>query len=100
MPEPYCVQFTMRAADDLEAVFDFVSEDSPQSAVRLVERLLAAIDSLQLLPHRYNVSKGSAALGERIRSMPVRPYLVRYSIDEARRVITILSVRHGARQTD
>jgi len=32
--------------------------------------------------------------------MPVPPFLVRYHVDEARQLVTILSVRHGARRPE
>jgi addiction module RelE/StbE family toxin len=90
----------MRAAADLEEIFEYVEKDSPENAARLIRRLLTAIDSLQFMPNRNKPIKGAAALGEQIRSMPVRPYLIRYHVKDSTRVVTILSVRHGARRQE
>ena len=63
----------------------------------MVGRLLDAVDGFETLPHRYKVvaNRGSA---DEVRSMPVGNYLVRYHVDDTRRIVTILSVRHGARK--
>jgi toxin ParE1/3/4 len=97
MPDIYRISFTMKAADDLEEVFEYVQKDSPQNALKLIRRLLDGIDSLQILPHRHKLAEGADALGEPIRSMPMRPHLIRYHVDDSTRIVTILSVRHGAR---
>jgi plasmid stabilization system protein ParE len=33
-------------------------------------------------------------------SMPVRHYLIRYHVDDSQRVVTILTIRHGARRPE
>ena len=98
MPDTYVVRITPRALADLEAIFDFISRDSPQNAAAMIARLLDAVDGLDILPHRFDVPRVGIVRGRQIRSMPVRPYLVRYRIDEARKVVYVLRVRHGARR--
>lgn len=63
----------------------------------MIGRLLDAVDALDILPHRYKVVANPEAVGTEIRSMPVGNYLVLYHVDDDSRVVTILSVRHGAR---
>ena len=98
MPETYRIRYTLRAADHLREIFDYIERDSPRNATRMIERLLIAIDSLDTMPHRYNVVKNTAQLGEDVRSMLIRPYFIRYHVDERERVVTILSVCHSARE--
>ncbi len=100
MPETYRIRYTLRAADHLREIFDYIERDSPRNATRMIERLLNAIDSLDTMPHRYNVVNNSEQLGEDVRSMSIRPYLIRYHVDERERVVTILSARHAARRPD
>ena len=97
MPPVYRVNLTLDVADKLEEIFTYIKQDSPENAARMVERLLAAMEGLNILPHRYKVVANSAEVGEEIRSMPVGKYLVRYHINERIRTVTILSARHGAR---
>jgi toxin ParE1/3/4 len=100
MPQTYRIIYTRRAADELTAIFTYIEHDSPRNAARLIERLLSSIESVDLFPHRHKVVKNADELGEEVRSMPVRPYLIRYHIDDKNSAVTILSVRHGARQPD
>lgn len=98
MPEDYGIRITPRALADLEAIFEHINRSSPQNATKMIRTLLDAIDGLNILPHRYDVPRVGYVRGRQIRSMPVRPYLVRYRIDEKNGVVLILRVRHGARR--
>jgi plasmid stabilization system protein ParE len=85
----YCVKLTRRAGGHLQDIFDYIEKDSPQNAAKMIERLLDAIDSLDLFPQRYKVVKNEDLVGEEIRSMSVRPYLVRYHVNESAQVVTM-----------
>jgi plasmid stabilization system protein ParE len=98
MPDAYRIRITPRALANLEGIFDFIQRDSPQNAREMIRRLLDSIDDLRMLPYRYAVPRTGAARSRAIRSMPVRPYLVRYRIDENRKAVFILRIRHGARR--
>jgi addiction module RelE/StbE family toxin len=98
MPDTYRIRITPRALADLESAFHFIRRDSPQNAAEMIRRLLDAIDGLEILPHRYDVPRTGRPRGRRVRSMPVRPYLGRYRIDDKAKVVFILRVRHGARR--
>lgn len=97
MPPTYRVNLTARAAEHLEEIYRYIERHSPDNAARMINRLLDAIDALDTLPHRYNVVSDPGAVGEELRSMPVGNYLVRYHVNDRIRLVTIVSVRHGAR---
>lgn len=94
----YRIKFTRNAADHLQEIFDYIEKDSAQNASRMIGRIVDAIDALEQLPHRYRVLPGVDTHGVEVRSMPVPPYLVRYHVDDVNFVVTVLSVRHGARR--
>ena len=71
----------MRAAAELEAIVAYIAQFSPQNSARMGNRLLNAIASLDILPKRYPLLETGRLAGE-IRSMPLRPYLIRYRVDE------------------
>ncbi len=98
MPETYFIRITPRALADLQSIFDFIRTDSPQNAAKMIRTIMDSIDKLEIFPHRHAVPRGEILDNRDIRSMVVRPYLVRYRIDENRRVVYILRVRHGASQ--
>ena len=98
MPDTYHIRITPRALADLEGIFTYIRTHSPDNAAKVIEGLITAIDSLDIFPHRYRVPRVGFVRGELIRSMPVPPFLVRYRIDERRKAVHILRVRHGARR--
>jgi addiction module RelE/StbE family toxin len=98
MPDTYRIRITPRALADLEGIFEYIRQDSPQNAAKMIGALLDAIDSLEMLPRRFDVPRTGSVRGRKIRSMPVRPYLVRYRIEEREKIVHILRVRHGARR--
>ena len=98
MPAAYHIRITPRALADLECIFNHISENSPQNAARMIRALTDAIDGLDSLPYRFNVPRGGSVKGRQVRSMPVKPYLVRYRVDERRKAVHILRVCHGARR--
>lgn len=99
MQPTHRVLIAPRALADLEEVFEYIRQDSPQNAARFIGRLIDAIDGLNILPYRFNVPRNGLVRGRQVRSMPVPPYLVRYRIDDAKKLVYVLRVRHGARRT-
>jgi plasmid stabilization system protein ParE len=98
MPDIYRIRFSEAASIDLVGIFDFIRQDSPQNAAASIRGLLSAIDSLEILPHRYPVVEDSLRLlRKELRSMPVPPFKVRYQVDDLRLAVTVVGVRHGAR---
>jgi len=98
MPDIYRIRFSEAASIDLEGIFDFIRQDSPQNAAAVIRGLLSAIDSLEILPHRYPVLEDSLRLlGRELRSMPVPPFKVRYHVDDLGLAVIVVGVRHGAR---
>ncbi|HUB27219.1 MAG TPA: type II toxin-antitoxin system RelE/ParE family toxin [Tepidisphaeraceae bacterium] len=77
---------------------EYIQRDSPGNASRMAERIVVAINSLEIFPHRYGIARVPIAMRVTIRSMSVWPYLVRYEIDESRQTVNIISIRHGARR--
>jgi addiction module RelE/StbE family toxin len=98
MADRYHILITPRALADLTAIFDYISQDSPRNAAKMIRTLLDAIDGLEILPYRFDVPRTGYVHGRQIRSMPVRPYLVRYRVEASTKIVRILRVRHGARR--
>jgi plasmid stabilization system protein ParE len=70
------VRWTAQAADDLQAIHDFIARDSPRYARAEVERILAAIDQLEELPDCGRVV--SEYQRDEIREVIERPYRLVY----------------------
>ncbi len=98
MADGYLIVPAPQATADLDAIFDEVAKDSPQNALRVIERILDAIDSLKTFPNR-TIVQGRGATGKSpVRSLPVQSWIVFFRVLEDQKVVRILRVRHGARR--
>lgn len=98
MPATYAILFTKRAATDLDAIFSYISRQSPASAAPFIRKLVDAIDSLAIFPRRYRLIYPHLRTRRGTRMMVVWPYLIYYRILEDQRAVRIITVRHGARR--
>ena len=95
MPDRYRVQTMPRASGDIVGICSYIEKDSPQNAASVAQMLVDAIDSLEILPHRYKVHERRKDPAKTVRSMPVPPFIVYYRVVDRLRAVEILTVRHG-----
>src|SRR5947208_9642958 len=98
MPELYHVNTSPRALFDLDDIYKFIAKSSPQNAQRFVSTLVQAIDRLQSMPKRYRVYQRNRRRKTALRRMPVGMYLIYYCVDDVRRSVEVLTIRHGMRR--
>jgi len=81
------VRWTTQAADDLQAIYDFIGRDSEQYAQVIVEGILAVIDNLEQFPllGRTVPEKSRDDLRELIKP----PYRIVYRVSEVIFILTI-----------
>jgi toxin ParE1/3/4 len=82
------VRWTTQAADDLQAIYDFIGRDSEQYAQVIVEGILAAVDGLEQFPFlgRMVPERHREDLRELIRP----PYRIVYRVGKAVHILTIV----------
>ena len=82
-----------RAEHDLDALTDYIAQDSPQAALRIYNTIRQSVERLVSFPQI-----GRAGRVERTRELviPKLPYIVVYSI--ASQEIRILAVLHTSRK--
>jgi len=83
------VVITDPARDDIRDIGDYVRQDSPGAASRLVGSLLTACDKLALHPNRY-----PPVAGLELRRRPHGSYLIFYRVSS---IIEIVRILHAAR---
>jgi plasmid stabilization system protein ParE len=98
MPDTYRTIIRPQAATDLERVFAYIEQHSPQNARKVAGRLIAAVDSLEILPRRHKVHSSSRDRSRVVRSMSVRPYIVYYRVLEPQKAVEVLTIWHGSRR--
>ena len=81
------VRWTTQAADDLDAIYDFIARDSPQYAQLIVEGILAAVDSLEQFP-LLGRAVPERQRGE-LRELIKPPYRIVYRVGEVIHILTI-----------
>ena len=86
------VRWTPQAADDLQAIYDFIGRDSPHYAQVVVEDLLAAVDRLERFPLMGR--QVPERQREDLRELIKPPYRIVYRIGE---VILILTIFRASR---
>lgn len=83
-----------QAADDLENIYRWIAKDNRSSAVMVLNRLLDAIE--MIIPAFPNIGRAGKIHSTREWVISGLPYIIVYTIDEARDVISIIGVFHGA----
>jgi plasmid stabilization system protein ParE len=81
----------------LEGIHQHIEKDSPENAAS-VAAIIDAIDSLELLPHRYPVYQGRRQPSEVVRRMPVPPFLIYYRANDLNRAVHVVAILHGKRR--
>jgi addiction module RelE/StbE family toxin len=87
------VEWTESAISDVAEIRAYIEQFNPDAAVDVAESLIEAGDRLALLP-----GHGRPIGSFRRELTTVRPYVIRYSVQDGR--VSILRVRHGARVPD
>ncbi len=87
------VVYTSAALDRLEAIRSHIARDSPAAAKRVVERLIAAAESLGTFPQCGVVGRKP---GTRRLALPDLPYSLDYRV--RRDVVEILAIWHAAQR--
>jgi toxin ParE1/3/4 len=90
------VVLTRRALADLDAIADYIGQDSPQRALDFTRALRDKCKDLGDLPEAWPVKQGWNPMGARIRHW--RGYLIVYVVLAQR--IDVLHVVNGARDLD
>ncbi|HVA69428.1 MAG TPA: type II toxin-antitoxin system RelE/ParE family toxin [Candidatus Binataceae bacterium] len=97
---PYRVDLTLRAERDLEHLYEWIAAASSIAAARWFNGLEDAILSLERFPRRCAVAPESRRTRRRLRHLfhGAKPdiYRVVFQLDEKRKVVSVLTIRHGA----
>jgi plasmid stabilization system protein ParE len=92
----YRVIISPEAWGDLDGFLRYISRHSPANAIKVIDRLLAEIDALEIFPKRYAKWRHQRREGRELRSMPSRPFRILYEVLEEHGVVRVVAVQHGA----
>jgi len=98
----YLVDFAARAVHDLEILYVEKNAAESHAAACWYNGLEQAVYTLASYPHRCPIAPEARRAKRKLRHLLYcqKPsvYRVIYEVDERRRVVQVLAVRHGARQ--
>jgi toxin ParE1/3/4 len=99
----YAVEFTGRAERDLQDLYEFIFAQRSVAGRRWFNGLVKAIYTLEEFPRRCPRAPESRRANGPLRHLlygsKPNVYRILFEIDEARQILWILTVRHGARDT-
>lgn len=99
----YAVELTRRAERDLDDLYEFVSAEGSVLAHVWFSNLEKAIFALERFPRRCPGAPEARRAGCPLRHLlyGTKPniYRVLYEIDETKKLVRVLTIRHGARDT-
>ena len=95
----YKLEITDRAHDDLDEILTYISETlcAPMAAASLIKSLEDCYDLLKSNPLIYPLSVIPKLAKKKIRRVPVKKYLVLYTVDKKASVVHIYRIVYGAR---
>jgi len=98
----YLVEFTARAARDLEILYREKNAAESDAAIRWYNGLEESVYALTRFPQRCPVApearKGKRKLRHLLYGKKPHVYRAIYEIDERRQIVWVLTIRHGARR--
>jgi addiction module RelE/StbE family toxin len=87
------LRYKARALADLEAIYDYIAQDDPTAARRVVQRIVRSIGRLAIIPLS---GRPGVVRGTRILAVPGLPYVVIHRVRE--NTLDIIAVLHSARR--
>lgn len=98
----YDILYTAKARDDLSDIYEYIAFhlSEPQTAAGIYERILSSVRSLEDFPLRNALTDGEPWRSKGLRKIPVKNYLVFYTVDEEKKAVHIIRIMYGARDID
>lgn len=97
----YLVEFSTQAEVDLRVLYLEKNAAESKAAARWFNKLESALEGLAALPHRCPLAPEAAKINIELRQLLYgkKPHVYRiiYEVDEARRTVLLIAIRHGAR---
>ena len=96
----YMVTMLNRAYRDLDGIFKYIANTliEPNVALSIVDDIETAILSLDILPHRCLERRIGAYASQGYRQLFVGNYTVLFRIDEASKLVVVVTIRYSSSQ--
>ena len=95
--DKYEVKLVSRALRDLDGIYGYIAQNlqEPDTASNLLDEIEKQILSLEYLPFRCPERRIGVYAGKGYRQLLVQNYNIIYRVDEAKKVVLIVTVRYS-----
>jgi toxin ParE1/3/4 len=93
----YLVRLTDRALRDMQAIYESIEAEAPESAFTWFNNLAREIYSLDRFPERGAIIPESKKRRHLLFGKKPSNYRIIYAVDKRRDVVNVVHIRHGAR---
>jgi len=90
------VDVTQQAFDDIDGIFAYIADRSPQNAVRWRDQILEKMQSLSYHPYRHGLAPEAQRVGVEVHQKMFGVYRILYTVNDD--FVTVHGVRHGSRR--
>lgn len=92
----YTIKLLQRASRDLDDIYNHIADDFKEigTAEKMANTLEDAILSLDEMPYRGSIRKTGAFANRGYRQLFVKNFTIIYRIDEAEKIVIIVTVRY------
>ena len=94
--DEYTVKLMQRAYNDLDDIYNYIADDFKEigTAEKMADSLEDAILSLDEKPYRGSIRRTGAFANRGYRQIFVKNFTIVYRIDEAKKMVVIVTVRY------
>ena len=98
----YKIFYTGKAQNDLEEIYEYIafSLQEPLIAGRLLNAIIAAVRTLDTFPLRCSQYEHEPWRSRGLRKLTVKKYIVFYTVDEEKKIVTVIRIMYGARDLE
>lgn len=95
MSDSFKIIYYPSATEDITSILDYISIDNPPAALKLIDKINAAIGSLSLFPYKGVIPKDFYLKSKGYRMLIIDLYIVFYLINDSMQIIEIMRVISG-----
>ena len=91
--------YTYKARQDLHEIYEYIAFTllTPDAARNTTDRIMAAVRTLEYMPERNPIYKDEPWCSQGVRFIPVKNYLVFYTISTETETVSVARIMYGAR---
>ncbi len=98
----YDVFYSETARNDLTDIYEYIAFHlmEPLTARKTCAGIISEVRSLETFPERFALFDNEPWRSRGLRKLPVKNYLVFYTVNEEKKTVNVIRIMYGARDLD